>query len=66
MISDLDIYRTAHLLLAQYAESAEDYALARYEEHLQREDVHGAGVWLGVANAIAELSKIDITNATIH
>lgn len=55
MISDLDILRTAALLIQQHGDNAPVVALERHGEMLMREDHEGAGVWARIRRVVAEL-----------
>lgn len=55
MISDLDIWRAAHMLLKQHGADAELVATRRVDELTEREDCEGRAVWLRIGRAIAEL-----------
>jgi hypothetical protein len=55
MVSDLDIWRAAHMLVKQHDADAEIVAARRADELMEREDWEGRSVWLRIARAIAEL-----------
>ena len=57
---DLDIYRTARLLLDQHdgdEEAAVVDAAVRQDELLDNGDLEGANVWLRVIHAVKELGR---------
>jgi hypothetical protein len=55
LISDLDIYRAASLLILQHDEDAEIFAAQRADEMLDRGEHDGQLVWLRIKRAVAEL-----------
>jgi hypothetical protein len=55
MISDLDIWRAANLLIRQHGADAELVAASRADEMLARGDLDGQLVWKRIRSAIAEL-----------
>ena len=55
MISDLDVYRAANLLLKQHGERAELEACRLADMMLDRGDRDGQLAWLRIKRAIAEL-----------
>lgn len=55
MISDLDIWRAAHMLVKQHGVDAETVAARRTDELMEREDWDGHAVWLRIAGAVIEL-----------
>lgn len=55
MVSDLDIWRAAHLLVKQHGGNAELVAAHRADELMEREDWEGRAVWLRITRAIADL-----------
>jgi hypothetical protein len=55
MISDLDIWRAATLLIKQHGQDAEIVAARRVDELAEREDNEGRAVWLRIRRAIVEL-----------
>jgi len=56
MTSDLDIYRTALVLIRQHGANAAIYASMRHDEFLGAGDIEGSGVWKRVLAAIDALS----------
>ena len=55
MISDLDIFRAANLLIKHHGADAELVAAKRADEMLDRGDVDGQIVWMRISRAIVEL-----------
>ena len=57
MIDELDIWRSAHLLIEKHGDEAELAAALRADELLARGDVEGEMVWRRIRKAIIELGK---------
>ena len=57
MISDLDSYRAAALLMKQHGDEAEIHAAERADKLLEEGDVEGARVWRLVLAGIKELRR---------
>jgi hypothetical protein len=57
MISDLDIYRAAKLLVDRYREDAELRASGRADEPLAEGDAEGSAAWRASASAVEELQR---------
>ena len=55
MIADLDIYRTANLLIEQHGDEAPIHAAMRADELLDNGDLDGCAVWKQIIRAIEEL-----------
>ena len=55
MISDLDIYRSAKLLVKQHGDEAPIEAAMRADAMLEKGDLDGQAVWLRVLAAVNEL-----------
>ena len=55
MTSDLDIYRSAKLLIDQLGEGALSFAAQQVDACWERGDLDGKAVWMGVIRAIKEL-----------
>ena len=58
MVSDLDIYRSAKLLLDQHGEDATRHVDIRADALLEGGDMEGGGVWLNIVDAIEELHRV--------
>ncbi len=58
MTSNLDIYRTAQLLIDQHGDDAILEAAMRADEMLDKGDLDGRAVWRQVLAAIEELQKV--------
>jgi len=59
MTSDLDIYRSAKLLIAQHGEDAPIFAAQQADSCLEAGDLDGKAVWMRVIRAIEELTNTD-------
>jgi hypothetical protein len=57
MISDLDIWRAATLIMKQHGADAEIVAARRADELMESEDWEGRAVWLRIARAVGELAQ---------
>jgi hypothetical protein len=57
MPSDLDIYRSAKILLDQHGDDAELRAAEKHDAMLARGDVDGMRVWRRIMTAIGELRR---------
>jgi len=55
MTSDLDIYRSAKLLIDQHGEDAPIFAAMQADKCLEGGDLDGKAVWMRVIGAIKEL-----------
>ena len=55
MTSDLDIYRSAKLLIDQHGEDAPIFAAMQADRCLEGGDLDGKAVWMRVIGAIKEL-----------
>ncbi len=61
MTSDLDIYRSARLLIDQPGEDAYFHAAMRADELLENGDLDGSTVWRRIKKAVDELLRSDRT-----
>jgi len=67
MTSDLDIYRSAHLLIKRYGDDAPIEAAMRADELTEDGNMEGQAVWLRIMKAIAELlSEERPEDAEVH
>ncbi len=57
MASDLDIYRSAKLLIDQHGEDAPIYAAMQADKRAEAGDLEGRRVWLRVLKAVEELER---------
>ena len=55
MLSDLDIYRSAKLLVKQHGDEAPIKAAMHADTMLDRGDLDGRAVWLRILKAVTEL-----------
>ena len=55
MTTDLDIYRTANLLIKQHGEEAPVHTAMRIDTMLEEGDIDGYGVWRRILEAVEEL-----------
>lgn len=57
MISDLDIYRTASVLIREHGNEADLVAAMRADSFLEAGDIDGSAVWKRVLKAIKEIRR---------
>ncbi len=57
MTSDLDIYRSAKLLIDQHGEDAPIFAAMQADKRAEAGDREGRRVWLKVIKAVEELQR---------
>jgi hypothetical protein len=57
LTSDLDIYRTAAVLIREHGPGAGLEAAQRADAMLEKGDVEGSAVWLCVLHAVEELQR---------
>ncbi len=55
MPEEIDIYRSAHLLIEQHGDDASIHAAQEADACLEKGDLDGKAVWMGVIRAIKEL-----------
>ncbi len=55
MTSDLDIYRSANLLVKQHGKDAQVHAAMRADAMLEEGDLDGLAVWKRILRAVEEL-----------
>jgi hypothetical protein len=55
VISDLDIWRAANLLIREHGADAEIVAAQRADDMLERGDHDGKSVWLRIRRAVVEM-----------
>jgi hypothetical protein len=66
MVTDLDVYRTAQVLLRQYGADAPIQAAMQYDALLEGGDLDGAAVWKWVLAAIDVLLLKERQGATLQ
>ncbi len=67
IIPDLDIYRTANILVKQHGQDAPIQAAMRADAMLERADLDGYAVWKRIVKAVGELlSKERPDGATVQ
>ncbi len=59
MTTDLDIYRTAKVLINRYGDGSCLHAASRADELLGRGDLDGRAVWLRIHEAVLELGRAE-------
>ncbi len=59
MPDEIDIYRSANLLIDQLGEGALIFAAQQADACWERGDLDGKAVWVGVIRAIKELTNTD-------
>ncbi len=57
MIRDLDIYRTANVLIRDHGEDADLEAAQRADAMLEKGDMKGKAVWLRVLRAVEDIQR---------
>ncbi len=58
MIPDLDIYRSANLLMQQHGQDAPIHAAMRADAMLDKGDLDGVAVWKRILRAVEELQCV--------
>jgi len=56
-VSELDIWRSAQILIAENGEQADLYAAIRADQCLEEGDTEGVAVWMRIKRAIEELQR---------
>ncbi len=59
MTSDLDIFRSANLLVKQHGEDAPIHAAMRADAMLEASDLDGYAVWKRILRAVRELRRAE-------
>ncbi len=59
MVSDLDIYRSAKLLISRYGSDASVHAAMEADRLLAKGDMAGKRTWVRIMRAIEELERIE-------
>lgn len=57
LVEDLDIYRTANVLIKKHGSGALRFAAQRAEEILEYGDEDGAATWRRICEAIEQLNR---------
>ena len=65
MVSDLDIYRSANLLIREHGEDAKLEASLKADKFLEKGDMDGVVVWKKIISAI-EVLQNENNGETIH
>ncbi len=67
MTSDLDIYRSANLLVKRHGEDAPIHAAMRADAMLDKGDLEGYAVWRRILRAVEELQGTEpAPGAQVH
>ena len=66
MPDDLDIYRSAKLLIDQHGDDAPIFAAMQADKCLEGGDLDGKAVWMGVIRAIEELQQREPGERAVH
>ncbi len=61
MIPDIDIYRSAHVLVKHHGQDAPIEAAMRADAMLDKGDLDGYAVWKRVLKAVEELLRVEPT-----
>ncbi len=59
MTSDLDIYRSANVLVKRHGQDAPIHAAMRADAMLEKGDLDGYAVWKRIIKAVEELQKVE-------
>ena len=59
MIPDLDIYRSANLLVKRHGDDAPIHAAVRADAMLDKGDLEGFAVWKRILRAMEELQRVE-------
>ena len=65
MIPDLDIYRSAQVLVKQHGDDAPIHAAMRADAMLEKGDLEGYAVWRRILRAVEELQRVE-PGARVH
>ena len=57
MISDLDLWRTAQVMVKRYGDGAATEAAMRADEFLDQGNLNGKRLWMGIIQAIEALQR---------
>ena len=64
MTSNLDIYRSAKMMIDRHGEEAPLFAAMRADKMLERGDMAGRAVWLRIMRAVQSMIEVPPTGAT--
>jgi hypothetical protein len=64
MVAELDVYRTAQVLIRQHGADAPIHAAMRHDALLERGDLEGASVWKRVLAAVGVLLTTERSDDT--
>ena len=59
MIPDLDIYRSANILVKRHGQDAPIHAAMRADALLEAGDLDGCAVWKRILRAVGELRRVE-------
>ncbi len=59
MVSDLDIYRSAQVLVKQHGQDAPIHAAMRADAMLEAGDLDGLAVWKRILRAVEEMQRAE-------
>ena len=65
MIPDLDIYRSANILVKRHGQDAPIHAAMRADAMLEKGDLGGCAVWKRILRAVEELQRTE-PEARVH
>jgi len=65
MTPDLDIYRSAQVLVKRHGQDAPIHAAMRADAMLEKGDLNGYAVWKRVLRAVEELQGVEL-GAQVH
>ncbi len=66
MIPDLDIYRSAQVLIKRHGQDAPIHAAMRADELLEAGDLDGYAVWRRILRAVEELRRAEALDEKLH
>jgi len=66
MPDEIDIYRSAKLLIDQHGDDAARHAAMRADALLEAGDMEGKAVWLRILSAVQELQQREPGERAVH
>ncbi len=66
MTSDIDIFRSANVLIREHGDKAAIHAAMRADELLEAGDLDGAATWRRIIKAIEKLNATERGNAPLQ